>query len=75
MDFSERHGYLKGLVKDIIHDPGRGAPLAVVQFKHPYKYKTMKYNFIAVEGLYTGQFIYCGKKGICKKKKRIDFSQ
>jgi len=61
-DFGERHGYLKGLVKEIIHDPGRGAPLAVVQFKHPYKYKTVKYNFIAVEGLYTGQFIYCGKK-------------
>lgn len=62
LDFSERHGYLKGLVKEIIHDPGRGAPLAVVHFKHPYKYKTDKQNFIATEGMYTGQFIYCGKK-------------
>merc|ERR1712110_238960 len=29
VDFSERNGYIKGVVKDIIHDPGRGAPLAV----------------------------------------------
>ncbi|XP_025249498.1 60S ribosomal protein L8 isoform X2 [Theropithecus gelada] len=28
VDFAERHGYIKGIVKDIIHDPGRGAPLA-----------------------------------------------
>nr|ACH70633.1 ribosomal protein L8 [Salmo salar] len=28
IDFAERHGYIKGIVKDIIHDPGRGAPLA-----------------------------------------------
>ena len=62
LDFAERHGYMKGLVKEIIHDPGRGAPLARVHFKDPYRYKTKKENFIAVEGLYTGQFIYCGKK-------------
>ena len=24
LDYSERHGYVKGVVKDIIHDPGRG---------------------------------------------------
>uniref|UniRef100_A0A8C6SJX5 Large ribosomal subunit protein uL2 n=1 Tax=Neogobius melanostomus TaxID=47308 RepID=A0A8C6SJX5_9GOBI len=24
IDFAERHGYIKGIVKDIIHDPGRG---------------------------------------------------
>lgn len=61
-DFAERHGYIKGLVKAIVHDSGRGAPLAEVQFKHPYKYKNTKHRFIAVEGMYTGQFIYCGKK-------------
>ncbi|GAN09621.1 60S ribosomal protein L8 [Mucor ambiguus] len=27
-DFAERHGYVRGIVKDIVHDPGRGAPLA-----------------------------------------------
>jgi len=65
-DYSERHGYVKGVVKDIIHDPGRGAPLAKVAFRHPYKYGTVVENFIAVEGLYTGQFIYSGKKASLK---------
>lgn len=61
-DFAERHGYIKGVVKDIIHDPGRGAPIAVVHFKDPYKFKIKKELFIAPEGMYTGQFVYCGKK-------------
>jgi len=64
LDFSERHGYLKGIVKEIIHDPGRGAPLARVQFRSPYKFKTEEETFIAAEGMYTGQFVYCGKKAI-----------
>lgn len=51
------------ILQDIIHDPGRGAPLAVVHFRDPYKYKTRKELFIAPEGVYTGQFLYCGKKG------------
>merc|ERR1712130_982150 len=38
LDYAERQGFIKGLVKDIVHDPGRGAPLAKVQFKDPYKY-------------------------------------
>lgn len=63
VDYSERHGYIRGIVKDIIHDPGRGAPLAVVHFRDPYKYRIKKELMIAAEGLYTGQFIYCGKKG------------
>lgn len=50
-------------VQDIIHDPGRGAPLAVVHFRDPYRFKTRKELFIAPEGMYTGQFLYCGKKG------------
>ena len=37
--------------------------MAVVHFRDPYRFKTRKENFIAVEGMYTGQFIYCGKKG------------
>ncbi len=51
------------MVRDIIHDPGRGAPLARVVFRDPYRYKLRKELFIATEGMYTGQFIYCGKKG------------
>ena len=39
LDYAERHGYIRGVVKDIIHDPGRGAPLARVTFRDPYKYK------------------------------------
>jgi len=62
LDFAERHGYIKGVVKEIIHDPGRGAPLARVQFKHTYKYKNVKSTFIAAEGTHTGQFIYCGRR-------------
>jgi large subunit ribosomal protein L8e len=38
LDYAERHGYIRGIVKDIIHDPGRGAPLAKVQFRDPYRY-------------------------------------
>jgi large subunit ribosomal protein L8e len=62
VDFTERQGYIKGVVKQIIHDPGRGAPLAQVVFRDPYRYKLRKELFIAVEGMYTGQFVYCGSK-------------
>ncbi|XP_008336035.1 60S ribosomal protein L8-like [Cynoglossus semilaevis] len=63
IDFAERNGYIKGIVKDIIHDPGRGAPLAKVAFRDPYRFKKRTELFIAAEGIHTGQFIYCGKKG------------
>lgn len=91
IDFAERHGYIKGIVKvrlsfqrpfisfekrkrkglknaccflqDIIHDPGRGAPLAKVAFRDPYRFKKRTELFIAAEGIHTGQFIFCGKKG------------
>lgn len=66
LDFSERHGYIKGVVSEIIHDAGRGAPLARVVFRHPYRYKQVKENFIAAEGMYTGQFVYCGNKAQLK---------
>jgi len=60
LDFAERHGYIRGVVKTIRHDPGRGAPLAEVSFRDPYKYSTRKEYFLAAEGTYTGQYIYCG---------------
>jgi len=62
LDFAERNGYIKGVVKDIVHDPGRGAPLACVQFHNPYRYKISRQLFIAAEGMYSGQFVYCGRK-------------
>ena len=61
LDYAERHGYIRGVVKDIIHDPGRGAPLAKVSFRDPYRFKLHTETFIANEGMYTGQFIYSGK--------------
>ncbi|CDZ98675.1 60s ribosomal protein l2 l8 [Phaffia rhodozyma] len=62
LDFAEKNGYVRGIVKDIIHDSGRGAPLAQVVFRDPYRYKLRKETFIATEGLTTGSFVYCGKK-------------
>merc|ERR1711966_220384 len=62
LDFGERRGFVKGVVKDIIHDPGRGAPLAKVNFHNARAYKLDKELMPAVEGTYTGQFVYCGKK-------------
>jgi len=62
LDYAERNGYIRGLVKEIVHDPGRGAPLAKVVFRDPYRYKQRIETFIATEGMHTGQFIYCGKK-------------
>lgn len=63
IDFAEKTGYVRGVVRELIHDPGRGAPIAKVQFNNPYKYKKDNYQWTATEGTYTGQFIYCGKKG------------
>ncbi|XP_009317183.1 PREDICTED: 60S ribosomal protein L8 [Pygoscelis adeliae] len=48
--------------QDIIHDPGRGAPLAKIAFRDPYRFKKRTELFIAAEGIHTGQFVYCGKK-------------
>merc|ERR1712098_270649 len=62
LDFGERIGFVKGVVKDIIHDPGRGAPLAAVHFHNARKFKLDKELMPAVEGTYTGQFVYCGNK-------------
>ena len=45
-----RHGYIKGVIKEIIHDPGRGAPLAWAHFRDPYRYKMKKELFVAAEG-------------------------
>ncbi|KAF6141892.1 hypothetical protein GIB67_037860 [Kingdonia uniflora] len=62
LDFGERNGYLKGVVTEIIHDPGRGAPLARVTFRHHFRYKHQNELFVAAEGMHTGQFLYCRKK-------------
>jgi len=53
IDFAERNGYIKGVIKEIVHDPGRGAPLAQLVFRDPYRYKLRKELFLAAEGMYT----------------------
>jgi large subunit ribosomal protein L8e len=62
LDYAERNGYTKGIVKAIIHDPGRGAPIAQVQFNDAYSFGKKNELMIATEGMYTGQYVYCGKK-------------
>ncbi len=62
LDYAERHGYIRGVVKEILHDPGRGAPVAKVQFPNAYRYQRDNELLLCTEGMYTGQFIYCGKK-------------
>ena len=49
-------------MKEICHEPGRGAPVAKIQFQDPYRYKRRTELFVAPEGMYSGQFMYAGKK-------------
>ncbi|EWM25257.1 60s ribosomal protein [Nannochloropsis gaditana] len=46
--------YIKGVVKEIVHESGRGAPIARVQFKNAYRFKRDTESFVAVEGIYSG---------------------
>lgn len=62
LDYAEHNGYITGVVRDIAHDPGRGAALAKVQFRETTKFAKKTELFIAVEGMHTGQFVYCGNK-------------
>ena len=43
-------------------DIGHGTPLAKVTFHHPFRNKKQVEMFVAVEGVYISQFIYCSKK-------------
>ena len=61
-DYIEKEGYIKGVVKEIVHDPGRGAPLAKVVFRDPYKYKLRTEYFIAAGGMHSCQHVFYGKK-------------
>lgn len=61
-DYSERHGFIKGVVRKLNHEAGRGVPLASVEYRHPLKYKKVRKNMLAVEGLFSGQFVFNGAK-------------
>lgn len=54
--------YIRGVVKELVHDPGRGAPLAKIIFRDPYHYKHRTEYFVAAEGMYSGQYVYVGRK-------------
>merc|ERR1719347_1510895 len=60
-DITERKARIKGVVKKIMHDPGRGAPMALIEFKCPIKLRKEKITIAIAEGIYTGQYLYCGK--------------
>jgi len=62
LDWSERRGYMKGVVRQIFHESGRGAPLALVEFRDPLRFRKQQFHFPAAEGIYAGQYIYAGKK-------------
>jgi len=64
ISMNERNQYVKGKVIDIIHDSGRGAPLAVIEFYNQIRYSKKKEYMIAVEGLFTGQFVFFGQKAM-----------
>ncbi len=52
LDAAERNGYIKGVVDEIIHDPGRGAPLAKVnmacQSNTQHSYNQDRYKVVAI---------------------------
>jgi len=53
----EIEGYIKAKVTDLVHDPGRGAPLAEIKTESGEVFYT-----VAVEGMYKGQEIMIGSK-------------
>ncbi|KAK6024085.1 Ribosomal Proteins L2, RNA binding domain protein, partial [Ostertagia ostertagi] len=67
LDYAERHGYIRGVVKDIIHDPGRGAPLAIIAFRDPASSKASVQvgKIVPVESLPEGTTIYNRKLTKC----------
>merc|ERR1719424_791675 len=60
--FKSHNRTRKGVVKQIVHDAGRGAPLAKVAYRKQRSFGLEKNLMPAVEGTYVGQFVYAGKK-------------
>ena len=52
---------LTGVVQDLVHDPGRGAPLSLVKFENGLSIYT-----VVPEGVFTGQQICYGGKAPLK---------
>jgi large subunit ribosomal protein L8e len=62
LDYTERQGYIRGKVTDIVHKSKQSSPLIKVVFRHPLYYSQQKSYMLAAEGIFTGQYIYAGKK-------------
>merc|ERR1712060_37175 len=62
LDAIERKYRIRGLVEQIRHDPGRGAPVAFIRFKDQRRFGNDKVMVVACEGMYTGQYVYAGEK-------------
>lgn len=75
LDFSERQGYIRGVVRAVVHDPGRGCPLARVDFRDPYKYQKKTEYFLAAEGMYSGQYVFAGRKATVSTGNVLPVSQ
>lgn len=66
LDAAEKSTVIAGIVKDLEHDPGRGAPLAALVFKKEGSRKTTSSRIIAVEGIHTGEAVMCGPQAELK---------
>ncbi|HDI12086.1 MAG TPA: 50S ribosomal protein L2 [Candidatus Bathyarchaeota archaeon] len=53
----EIEGYIRAKITDLVHDPGRGTPLAEIKTENGEVFYT-----VAVEGIYKGQEIMIGNK-------------
>lgn len=62
LDVVEKEGYIQGIVSDIVHDSGRGAPLAKIKYRNPTRFQTDTALVVAAEGMYTGQSVFSGVK-------------
>ena len=60
LDAVEKTSQVNGIIREIIHDPGRGAPLARIVFNKPEGSGLEKALVIAPEGIHTGQCVKCG---------------
>ena len=62
LDQIEREDYIKGIVKNLLHEPASGALLAKLVLGESHIYELQKEYFLASEGMHSGQHIFCGKK-------------
>eukprot|EP01084_Bolivina_argentea_P089480 161460_1 len=75
LDCIEKAHRIRGVVEQIRHDPGRGAPVAFIRYRDVQKYGIQKVMVVACEGMYTGQYIHCGKKAKLQTGNILPLSQ